>query len=272
MGRPEKPWQQKLRVMVWYELVISAARCSNQDLDDQFVWIEGRDPFANSADQPKIFEFIQKRQQVPSGHDPRFRDMDQLLSVMELDPRFAGVTEVYNSIFWDLLQNKITKPAAVMDQINLLMERSGLERHPLGQMTSTKEIGLDIQSQFSVTHIYDKCLDKSLISMQFISQISLMWLLYMQNEPSHNSKIRVMLVEKLDRTISNFFDSWPFGAPEGMYSKVIQSLLKSKLDMSDLETYPGKLEVEGLWPILPKDQVGKIDVDFFKTLNFSKIH
>ena len=272
MGRPEKAWQQKLRVMVWYGLVISAARCSNQDLDDQFAWVEGKDRFANSTDQPKIFEFIQKRQQVPSGHGGRFRNMEQLLEVMELDPRFAGVTEVYNSIFWDLLQSKITKPDDVIEQINLLMKRYSLERHPLEKMTSTKEVRLDIQSRFSTTYIYDKCLNKSLIDMQFISQFSLMWLLYIQNEPSHNSKIRAMLVEKLDHMISNFFDSWSFGALEGMYPKVIQSLLKSKLDMSDLEAYPGKLEVEGLWPILPKDLVGKIDVNFFETLNLSKIH
>jgi len=266
-GQP-KPWFEILRISYWYKEVIHRSGCTNRELDDQFAWVNESERLLSSASQPRMFELIQKKTQIPTGVDPSFRNMDQLLDAMELDPRFTGLKEIYESIFWSLLDKKVTDSQNILKQINLLMDEYGLVRL-LPEEVIEKGQYPALINKYGAAYVFEKCLTKSTSSMSTVDCISFKWLLFLLNESSSNWGARQHLESELDREIDLFTYFWFSEKHFDYYQKIIASLLTTKVDISKYGVYPADMGSQAMWPIVTKDLIGKINGHFMETFTIS---
>lgn len=266
IGGQPKPWSKKLRIYLWYNLVKIRSGLIDRQLDDEFAWVsEDERMLCSSADRPRVFEKMGKLLCEPNRKDPRIKNMRGLVDIVNLDPKFRGIKEVYDSPFWDLLERRSLTQSDIQDQIEVLLNQYELKRLPLERLVYSPESSKIIQEKYSATHIYIACLNTSFNSMDAgqLTGISLLWLLFMQNEPSHSASIRSLLEEKLDLMVNDFFDRVQYGDQFVIYREVMCLVLSSKVDFSDRRGYSNSFEREGPWPILPKKLVGRIDDKFF---------
>jgi len=265
-GKPSKSWFQKLRIFLWYRSVIDGTGLNNQELDAKFAWKNDEAiEFRSSADRPRIFENIGKKLQEPLGKDSSFRNMPELVSAVGLEPNLAGTRAIYDSILWDILDQKAISPEFIEEQINVILERYCLERRPLDEVVDSPESYRAIQKKYDASHIYLTFLDGSILTMEMdtLTSISLMWLLFLQNEPSYNYQIRSALQGRLDQVLDKFFYKLDDTGIFDFYLQAIPTLLASKVDLSRCQIYPERFEEEGSWLIVPTALIGKIGDDFF---------
>jgi hypothetical protein len=268
-GRNPTSWDKKFRISYWYWWVRhfcgypDVGAEADKKLNDEFAWRNGRHPLENSAGQRRIFQDL-RAGKLPPGRDPDFRNMQELLSAMDLDPRFKGLKEIYNAAFWDLLTDNVIKPVDAISKLDSILEAHNLKRVTLETLTGSLNSAQEILKEAGFIKIFQRCINKSNEGMDVFVVISIYWLLYIQNQFSGNSELRNFLIERLDVVVGFFFLHGKRIPPSPVrYKKVIDTIQSSRLDLSDGDAYLSKLEIEGEWLIVPKDLIGNVGKDFF---------
>ena len=255
-GGQNKHWAEEARVLTWYFEIRKNCNWSDYRLDFEFAWTEEGEKHRSTADRPRTFEWIRKSARKPAGRDKRWRDMDNLVAVVDQHPLFHGTQAIYMSPFWDLLQEQNPSARAIQRRIDQLLGVSGLIRvNPMLDANLTLLI-----EKYRLESVFDRCLMLSLRTMDKLSGITLTWSLYQQTEPAHNWKIREVLEKIVDKQLDDFFEHYfSFTQDLDYYSNAIGVLLHSKIDTTerDPDGY-GQLEIVGTWPIIPRTLLGKI--------------
>lgn len=252
-GGQRKHWAEEARVLAWYHEIKRRCGWSDYKLDNEFAWTEEGKAFSSSADRPRTFECIRKVARKPAGQDKRWRSMIDLVAAIEQHPLFKGTRALYDAELWTLLQESTVTPQLLQSRINRLMRANGLVRVSF-EMLSAKPG--ELLGKFSRASIFDRCLRLSLRSMDRLSQIELVWLVYQQSEPAQNWEFREKVEFIADKLLDSFFRNY---FPEHhlvFYSDAIECLQHTRLDMTSVYGY---LEVEGTRPVLPEQLAGKLE-------------
>ncbi len=259
-GGQRKHWAEKARVEVWYREIKRRCDWTDYALDQEFAWTdEGKATRSSNDHRPRTFEWIHKSARKPAGRDPRWRGMDDLVAAIDQHPLFQGTQALYMAELWDLLQEQTSTPSIVQMRIDRHLQSNGLVR--VDPDTVLRIAGLI--AKHGRESVFDRCLMLSLKRMGSMSRLALVWLLYLQTEPSHNWRFRAILETMADKQLDNFFDHY-FSLDLHLmyYTDAIHTLQHIRLDMSErpLQGY-GYIETIGTWPILPQELIETISAE-----------
>ncbi|MGZ8984434.1 MAG: hypothetical protein ACXW11_10850 [Methylotenera sp.] len=258
-GGQRKHWAEKARVWVWYREIKRRCHWSDYVLDHAFAWTEEGEAARSIDCRPRAFEWIRKIARKPAGQDPRWRGMPALVAAVDQHPLFHGTQALYMAELWDVLQEQTSTPGIVQMRIDRLLQSYGLVRiNPDTAVAITKLI-----EKYGREQVFDRCLMLSLRRMDSMSGMALVWLLYLQTEPSHNWRFREILESIADKQLDDFF-SYYFSLDLHLtyYTDAIHTLQHIRLDMSERPPYGyGYIETIGTWPILPEDLIDSISAE-----------
>lgn len=261
-GGQEKNWAEKVRVWTWYFAVKRIHQWSDNVLDREFAW---RNKANVSEDRPRIFEWIRRSARQPAGRDPRWKSMSELLLAVEAHPDFKGTQVLYESEFWDLLQETLVTPKLLDQRIEKL-----LEKHSLVRSNPITIPGLSaLIEKHGLGPVFDRCLKLSMRQMDRLSGLVLAWSVYVQAQPAHNHEVRAVVESIIDKKLEAFFGTCFPDDKFNFYGESIKALLQTRLDLSGsaADGY-GYIETIGQWPILPNVLVGGVsEQNLFATVS-----
>lgn len=260
-GGQSKHWAEKARVQSWYSEVKRRCNWSDYMLDNEFAWTEeGQASRVPDDPRPRTFEWIRKASRKPRGLDARWRNMDDLVVAVEQNQLFKGTVALYNADLWNLLQDTAPEIDVVENRIDRLLKANGLIRVP-PERVAANELLLNEYGRIS---FFDRCLVLSLSRMDRLSQIALIWLLFLQTEPPHNSAFRAIVESIADKLLDEFFADYMPARHLDYYASAVGVLLQSRLDLSKRRAVGyGFVETLGTWPIIPMKLLGKLTEDDF---------
>lgn len=254
-GGQRSHWAEAARVWAWYNDIKQRCNWTDYKLDNEFAWTDAGKAVFSSADRPRTFEWIRREARKPSGRDERWRSMAELVEAVEQHPQFQGARDLYVAEIWTFLQESTMTPQLLKERLDRIIHANDLVRIPFDKLP--QKFGLMI-IKFGKTSLFARCLRTSLKELDLTSQIELVWLLYQQTEPSHNSQFRCRIEVIADKLLDDFFSECLPEYHSEFYPDAIECLLHNRLDMSADMGY-GHLEVEGTWPVLPRSQVDMVD-------------
>lgn len=261
-GGQEKHWAEKVRVWTWYFAVKRIHQWSDNALDREFAW---RSKICMSDDRPRIFEWIRRSARQPAGRDPRWKSMSELLLTVEAHPDFKGTQVLYESEFWDLLQETLVTPKLLKQRI----EKS-LEAHNLVRSDPITISGLsELIEKHGLGPVFDRCLKLSMRQMDGLSGLILAWSVYVQAQPTQNNEVRTVVESIVDKKLDAFFRTYHPDDKFNFYGDSLKALLQTRLDLSGsaADGY-GYIETVGRWPILPKNLAGGVsEQNLFATIS-----
>lgn len=255
-GGQRRHWAEIARVEAWYLEIKRRCDWSDYKLDYEFAWTEEGVRSGRSPDsRPRTFEWIRKESRKPRGLDSRWRGMADLVDAVDRDPLLSGTKALYEGQIWDLLQNMSPTLDDVKTRLDSLLEHNQLTR-------LRKELipakGEHLLTQDSLS-FFNGCLRKSLSRLDELSGIALVWLLYLQAEPSHHAPIRASLESFADEFLDHFFADYLPDNHGYYYQASIDVLMRTKLAFStSVGSEYGYIERTGNWPVIPKDLVGTV--------------
>lgn len=258
-GGQRKHWAEKARVWVWYREIKRRCNWSDYVLDYEFAWTDEGIPSRSIDHRPRMFEWIRKVARKPAGQDPRWRDMNSLVTVVDQHPLFYGTRALYQAEFWDVLQEQTSTPSLVQKRVDQLLQAYGLVRinpHNVAEISKLIE-------KYGREQFFDRSLMLSLKRMDSLSAMALVWLLYLQTEPAHNWRFREILESIADKQLDHFFNHY-FSLDFHLtyYTDAIHTLQHIRLDMSERPLYGyGYIETIGTWPILPNELINSISAE-----------
>lgn len=254
---------------------------SDYELDRMFAWteegrkerdkeIEGGERGVALTDRPRTFEWIRKKGREPSDERKakkpndeetakkgRWRGMNQLIAAVDRHPLLEGTKVLYEAEIWSFFQETTVTPSELQERIDRLLEANSLVRVPFEDLSPNPGA---LTNKYSRIEIFTRCLQLSMRDMYRWSEIELVWLLYLQNEPPHNTEFRMTLETMADRLLDVFFRDFIPERHRDYYQHAVNALIQTKLDMSSRGGGGyGALEVIGPRPVIPKNMVGKIE-------------
>ena len=201
-GGQYKHWAERAKVWSWYREIKRSCDMTDYQLDYEFAWTEyGLTKRGRGKDRPRIFEWMRKTAREPEGRDQRWRNMAEIVAAVDQHPLFTGTKAIYDSDLWYLLQHPLIRPEEVQKRLDGIFKTYDLVRvdpRLPGVMAS-------LTRKHDETYLYDQCLGRTLNRMDYLSRISLVWLLFLQAEPSSNWRFREKLESRADRLLDNFF-------------------------------------------------------------------
>lgn len=258
-GGQRKHWAEKARVWVWYREIKRRCNWSDYVLDYEFAWTDEGIPSRSIDHRPRMFEWIRKVARKPAGQDPRWRDMNSLVTAVDQHPLFYGTRALYQAEFWDIIQEQTSTPSLVQKRVDQLLQAYGLVRvnpHNVAEITKLIE-------KYGREQFFDRCLMLSLRRMDSLPAMALVWLLYLQTEPAHNWRFREILESIADKQLDHFFYHYfSLDLHLTYYTDAIHTLQHLRLDMSERPPYGfGYIETIGTWPILPDELINSISAE-----------
>lgn len=251
-GQP-KHWAEEARVWTWYRYIKSKCDLSDYVLDKLFAWAENAQIEMSIDDRPRTFEWIRKKARKPRGIKNKWRTMNNLVDTVDQDERFHGSKKLYHSYFWTLLQKTTHSIKEITSQVESLLQEYQLVRIS-PDVSPVLIVLLDKHGKQSV---FDRCLSLSIKQMDWISGITLIWLINLTARSPQNHYIRETTEYIFDKNVDDFFriyfrDKLHFE----YYTETIESFINSRTDglNSNVVGY-GYAEVMSEWLILPRDMI-----------------
>lgn len=250
-GGQFRHWAEEARVWTWYRHIKSKCELSDYVLDKLFAWAENAEAEKSSDDRPRTFEWIRKKARKPRGIKNKWRTMDHLVDAVDEDERFHGSKRLYRSYFWALLQKTTHSTKEISAQLESLLQEYQLVRiNP-----DISPVLLAILDKHGKQSVFDRCLSLSIKQMDWISSITLVWLINLSARSPQTHYVRETAEYIFDKNVDDFFgmyfkDKLHFE----YYTNVIETFINSRVDSSNLNSVGyGYTELMSEWPILPKN-------------------
>lgn len=187
------------------------------------------------------------------------------MDTVDRDPRFAGTKALYDAEIWGLLQYEALAPDAVQTQVERLLAANRLTRVPVERAYTDAPASI---REFGPVTLFDRSLRLSLVRLDRLAGIELLWLLYLQTEPPRSASYRIVVEEILDRELDHFFaDALP-DRHLVYYDEAISVLLGTRLDLSPTSGGGyGYMETLGVRPVVPIDMLGNLTRDTLRLVS-----
>lgn len=116
----------RVRTKIWYWAVKARGNWSDYQLDMAFGQPEGA-PKKAGIDRNRVFDAIRKNGTRPSKGTHHRRQFD-LVERIESHNNFCGTKNVYDSLFWDVLESKPRNLDTTTELVNRCLARLNLKR------------------------------------------------------------------------------------------------------------------------------------------------
>lgn len=255
-GGQSKHWAEEARVWTWYRYIKSRCDLSDYVLDKLFAWTENMQNEMSTDDRPRTFEWIRKKARKPRGIKNKWRTMNHLVDAVEQDERFRGAKRLYHSYFWTLLQKTTHPLKEITSQIDSLLQEYQLVRIS----PDVSPVLIALLNKHGKQSVFDRCLSLSIKQMDWISGITLIWLISLIARSPQTQYIRETTEYIFDKNIDDFFgmyfqDKFNFE----YYTRAIEIFINSRIEglNSDVAGY-GYTEVMSELLILPRNMIKSI--------------
>ncbi|WP_166485676.1 hypothetical protein [Rhodoferax ferrireducens] len=209
-GRPTKHWSDILRVKLWYLSVSDLSGVSDYELDMRFGFSLGETP--SSADRPRLFEEIRKKNRIPSRGN-HWRKPSDIVARVANHPGLESTIRLYEADFWRVIKELPTTLSQANKMVQVFLTKHQLERitwHDAKQaITTMSGERPDEHSCFS------HCLKTSFQKLVVLDRLTGLVLLNRQADMSGNLEMTEILRSHLDESLELFF-SPRFGWQEAM--------------------------------------------------------
>lgn len=255
-GGQRKHWAEEARILAWYAVVKGRCGWSDYQLNYEFAWTEEGLKSRSTDSRPRTFEWIRKKARKPAGRDRRWRSIEDILGAVESHPNFRGTKSIYEAEIWDLFQKTAMAPDVLEECIELLLKNNKLVRVPVQREFAKNP---HLIEKFGVPTLFDRCLLISIRHIDKLSALALVWCLYLQTEPAHNSRIRAVVEAIADNLLDHFFAHYLPSRHLEYYTNSIDALLGARLDLSSWGVCGyGSIELVGTWLVVPECMSGTL--------------
>ena len=255
-GQP-KHWADIARLRAWYGAIRGrgGANWTNHSLDKTFALHDQKD----STLRPRIFEAIELRDRVPRGRNPLFRGMHELIDAIEQHPQFCGTEQIFWANLWEMFKETAVSPMLVHERLHSILHEFSLVRCDPDRIPGMSQL----VSEHGAASVYGRCLILVSRRLGQFKYIEVLWSIYTQLESSFSEGYRAFVESLIDEELQRLFSELFPSDPQNFYLNAIDALLAVRMDLSEWKIGGyGNMELEALWPIIPKEMLRGIKKEF----------